>query len=106
LGWQRDPFTPTINAGTAGVQHFFSMLYGKEACKQSRIGQSGSMTFLGLFGSPFAYAVEPLLPPDLVQLEMQLPFKEWADLVLTGGRTAAGRADRLGCARFRPAVRP
>jgi murein DD-endopeptidase MepM/ murein hydrolase activator NlpD len=36
------------------------------------------------FGNPFAYSVEPLLPPDLAQPEMRLPWEEGETWYLTG----------------------
>jgi LasA protease len=79
------PIAPAINAGTAGIQHFFSLLKGKDAWEQAVSEKGLYATFLALFGSPFAYAVEPMLPPGLAQPEMQLPFKEGQTWYFTGG---------------------
>ena len=79
------PIAPTINAGTAGVQHFFSQLLGQDAWEQSVSDHGLYATFLAFFGSPFGYAVEPLLPTDLSQPEMQLPFNEGQTWYFTGG---------------------
>jgi len=38
-----------------------------------------------LFGNPFAYTVEPLLPPDLAQPELKLPWESGRTWYLTGG---------------------
>jgi LasA protease len=38
-----------------------------------------------LFGNPFAYTVDPLVPPELTQPEMQLPWEVGETWYLTGG---------------------
>ncbi len=74
-----------INAGTAAVQHFFSQLYGVGEWR-SVVGEAGfSQTFLRLFGSPFDMAIEPLVPPDLQQPPLQLPFEPGARWSFTSG---------------------
>jgi murein DD-endopeptidase MepM/ murein hydrolase activator NlpD len=75
----------TINAGTAGVQHFYSLLYG-QADWEKAVGAAGLFaTYEELFGFPFDFSVEPLLPADLAQPEMQLPFEDGAVWSFTGG---------------------
>lgn len=74
-----------INAGTAAVQHFFSHL---KAVGEWRaiVGESGFFqTFLRLFGNPFDMAIEPLVPPDLQQPPLQLPFEPGTTWSYTGG---------------------
>jgi murein DD-endopeptidase MepM/ murein hydrolase activator NlpD len=79
------PVDPTINAGTAGVQYFFSRLYGLGAWT-SAIGNEGLIaTFRSFFGYPFVFAVEPLIPPELVQPVFQLPFERGVTWNFTGG---------------------
>jgi murein DD-endopeptidase MepM/ murein hydrolase activator NlpD len=79
------PIAPTINAGTAGVQHFFSTLYDRESWVQA-VSEGGLFeTFNGLFGFPFDYAVEPLQPPDLTQPQLQLPIEPGEKWAFTGG---------------------
>ena len=76
---------PSINAGTAGVQHIFSQLYDLEGWKKA-VGENGLFAVYGqFFGYPFDYALEPLLPPDLAQPEMQLPFESGEVWAYTGG---------------------
>jgi murein DD-endopeptidase MepM/ murein hydrolase activator NlpD len=79
------PIAATINAGTAAVQFMYSQLYGSAEWTQA-VSEAGLFaTYNRLFGYPFHYAVEPLLPHKLEQPPMQLPFetgKEWA---FTGG---------------------
>jgi LasA protease len=79
------PIDPTINAGTAGVQHFFAQLYGKQLWEKSVVAEGFFSTYERLFGYPFDYAYEPVLPVDLTQPVMQLPFEVGADWAFTGG---------------------
>ncbi len=65
---------PTINAGTAGVQYLMSLLYGKTDWKRAVDREGLIVTFERLFGYPFNYTYEPLLPIDLEQPQMILPF--------------------------------
>jgi LasA protease len=75
----------TINAGTAGIQQFYSLLYG-QADWEKAVGAKGVFaTYENLFGFPFDYAVEPLLPVDLTQPAMQFPFEDGAVWSFTGG---------------------
>lgn len=76
---------PTINAGTAGVQHMFAALYGREDWLQVVSADGFAATFNQLFGYPFDLAVEPLLPEGLRQPPMQLPFEDGREWAFTGG---------------------
>ena len=66
---------PTINAGTAGVLNLL--------CEFTTIGTWAEATsengiyavYAGFFGYPFDYAFEPMIPENLTQPEMQLPFE-------------------------------
>lgn len=86
------PINPTINAGTAGVQHFYSMLLEYDEW-QAAISEEGLFAvYFEMFGYPFDYAYEPLLPPNLQQPLMQLPFEPGEIWSFTGG-PHAGWAD-------------
>jgi len=76
---------PTINAGTAGVQHLFAPLYDVEGWKKAVSEEGVFATFTSLFGSPFSYTVEPLLPSNLQQPIMQLPIEKNKIWSFTGG---------------------
>ncbi len=101
---------PAINAGTAGVQHFFAQLYGLSAWQKVVSPYGFFETYQNLFGYPFDYAYEPLLPPDLQQPLMQLPFEmgdvwaftggphgAWGDGAAWGALDFAPPGDALGC---------
>lgn len=75
----------TINAGTAAIQHFFSRLDGR-AEWDADVGYRGLFqTYFFLFGPPFDLAIEPLLPPNLTQPSMKLPFPPGEVWQFTGG---------------------
>ena len=76
---------PTINGGTAGVQYMLGLLLGKDDWKQAVSENGLYATYLRLFGFPFAFAIEPLVPDDLVQPELVLPFKPGEIWYFTGG---------------------
>jgi len=79
------PINPTINAGTAGVQQLFSRLLPYEEWLQT-VSEDGFVnTYTGLFGYPFDYSYTPLIPADLEQPILQLPFEEGVPWIFTGG---------------------
>lgn len=77
--------SPNINAGTAGVQHFFSKLDDRAAWDRDVSLEGLFTTYFYLFGYPFDFAIEPLLPPVLEQPLMQLPFGAGETWSFTGG---------------------
>ncbi len=79
------PLDPTINAGTAAVQYFFSDLDDR-ATWEIDSGPTGMLlTYYVFFGNPFDYAIEPLVPDSLEQPEMNFPFEEGQTWYFTGG---------------------
>ncbi|MBN2148548.1 MAG: LysM peptidoglycan-binding domain-containing protein [Anaerolineales bacterium] len=79
------PIDPTINAGTAGVQQMFSLLYTRQGWEAAVTDGGLFATYASMFGYPFDLAVEPLLPPTLYQPPMQLPFEPGVEWAFTGG---------------------
>jgi LasA protease len=76
---------PEINAGTAAVQSFLAL--GNSApVWEHQIGWDGGVmsVYRAFFGNPFTYAIEPLIPPDLTQPEMVLPWAEGELWYFTG----------------------
>jgi len=97
-GWQVNAFpqwtladgsiiTPdaTINAGTAGVQRFFAQIDDYNSWQQDVNLNGLFSTYYALFGYPFDYTIEPILPPGLSQPEMSLPFGYGETWNFTGG---------------------
>ena len=77
--------SPLINAGTAGVQNMFASLTDRAGWNEAVSGGGIFETYNALFGYPFDIAVEPLLPPDLEQPSLQLPFEKGKVWSFTGG---------------------
>ncbi|HLF73426.1 MAG TPA: LysM peptidoglycan-binding domain-containing protein, partial [Anaerolineales bacterium] len=79
------PLDPTINAGTAGVQYFLA-LYNNRPFWDFDVSELGFFqTYNQLFGYPFDYGIASLLPPNLTQPPMQLPFEDGTTWSYTGG---------------------
>ena len=79
------PLDPTINAGTMGVQYFFS-LFSDRPTWDADIGPLGLFqTYNLLFGYPFDYDIASLIPSNLIQPPMQLPFEPGVTWTFTGG---------------------
>jgi len=103
---------PGINPGTAGVQNCLAELSASWDEWEALTGPGGfPVAYERLFGNPFAYTVEPLVPPDLAQPEMRLPWESGSTWYFTGGPhggwgDGSGRAaldfappeESLGCA--------
>ncbi len=79
------PPANTLNAGTVALQLFFSLLDDQAAWRQAVSVEGFSATYRSMFGYPFDFAVEPLLPDGLKQPPMQLPFEPGVDWSFTGG---------------------
>ena len=79
------PLDPTINAGTAGVQYFLSRFNDRAAWDLDVSTLGFFQTYNLLFGFPFDYDIASLLPLNLVQPPMQLPFAGSVTWSFTGG---------------------
>jgi len=99
-----------INPGTAAVQYLMSLFYGKAEWESAVSEQGFKRTFEKLFGDPFDFTLDPLVPETLTQPVLQLPFEEGAIWSFTGGPHAgwgdgsawaaidfAPPGDALGC---------
>jgi murein DD-endopeptidase MepM/ murein hydrolase activator NlpD len=108
----RVAIAPGINPGSAGVQNCLAELSTTLEEWTASVGPNGfPATYERLFGNPFAYTVEPLIPPDLTQPELRLPWESGRTWYYTGGPhggwgNGSGRAaldfvpgnELLGCA--------
>jgi murein DD-endopeptidase MepM/ murein hydrolase activator NlpD len=97
------PIAATINPGTAAVQHLFGLLYNRAGWERAVSPEGLFATYQTMFGYPFDYAVEPLLPSGLAQPEMRLPFepgKVWA--FTSGPHGAWGDGSAWGALDFAP----
>jgi LasA protease len=83
----RIAFAPDINDGTAGVQKWLGA--HNDATYSHWLEETGLhgffATYSRLFGNPFAYAVEPLWPPNLSQPPLLLPWSFGETWYFTGG---------------------
>ncbi len=79
------PVSPELNAGTAGVQQLFALLYDRAAWDQAVSEKGLYAVYNRFFGNPFDYALEPVLPTNLTQPPMQLPFETGKVWSFTGG---------------------
>ena len=76
---------PNINAGTAALQNYFALLYTREVWDYDVSDEGFFATYESLFGYPFDYAVEPLVPVGLKQPQLTLPFGRGETWSFTGG---------------------
>ncbi len=101
------PINPTINAGTAAVQNLFAQLYGQEIWQRTVASDGFSTTYQQLFGYPFDYTFDPILPPTLEQPPMQLPFEPDVSWSFTGGPHGAwGEGTAWSALDFAPQMEP
>ncbi|MEE8391248.1 MAG: LysM peptidoglycan-binding domain-containing protein [Anaerolineae bacterium] len=86
LNGTRVAIAPGLNPGSAGVQNCLAELSATWDEWQTLVGPNGFLaTYERLFGNPFAYTVEPLVPPDLMQPELRLPWESGQTWYFTGG---------------------
>lgn len=97
---------PRLNAGTVAVQYLFKVLYKQASWAPRLYGQDNFVSLhTRMFGDPWARAaqVEPLLPADLQQPQLELPFRPGEPWNLTGGPHAAwGSGNPRGGVDFAP----
>jgi LasA protease len=79
------PIDPTINAGTAGVQNLFARLLPVQNWTAAVTEGGFVTTYINLFGYPFDFTFTPLLPEDLSQPQLQLPFENGVTWLYSGG---------------------
>ena len=97
---------PQLNAGTVGLMSAFSTLYDYDQWQQLLYGEDNFFKLHEtMFGNPWirAQSVEPLIPVDIVQPEMILPFETGRKWAYTGGPHAAwSSADAWAAIDFAP----
>jgi LasA protease len=76
---------PGINAGTAGVQYLMSNIFGWGDWQAAVQEEGVFSTFQSMFGYPFLWSMEPLIPQGLVQPMLILPFEKDVLWYFTGG---------------------
>ena len=77
--------TSGLNAGTVGIQNILA-LHSEEDTWATALSNEGFMaTYKKFFGDPFAKAIEPLIPINLTQPSLALPWREGQGFYFTGG---------------------
>ena len=79
------PLDPTINAGTMGVQYFLALFSDRVTWDLDVSALGLFHTYNLLFGYPFDYDIASLVPSNLIQPPMQLPFEPGVTWAYTGG---------------------
>lgn len=78
-------FDPTLNAGTAGVQYALGLGSTPEDWQRAVSAAGVYQTYMDLFGIPFDLTFEALVPADLEQPVLRLPFEPGQPWSFTGG---------------------
>jgi hypothetical protein len=79
---------PSLNAGSAAIQYYFSKVYSGDAWQQAVNPESGLTSLhTTMFSDPWLRAAqfEPLFPPELEQPQLILPFLIGQRWSYTGG---------------------
>ena len=80
-------YAPAINAGTAGVQRALAIGAADYEIWLAELSSVSGFpaVYRRLFGDPFDYAFEPLIPADLLVPNLALPWPEGETWYFTGG---------------------
>jgi len=102
---------PGLNPGSVAILNLFSSIYNRRVFSEKIYGEQGFISlYWNMFGDPWTQAAqfEPIIPQDLAQPEMELPFVEGEPWVMTGGpHNAWGVGSPYGGLDFAPsAVEP
>jgi murein DD-endopeptidase MepM/ murein hydrolase activator NlpD len=76
---------PTINPGTAGVLNVLRYIKNQENWEGAVSEEGIYAAYLNLFGYPFIFSFEPMIPDGLAQPDLQLPFEKGDVWSFTGG---------------------
>ena len=76
---------PGLNAGTVAVQYLFSHIYGPDLWSKAVALDGLDQSYTSLFGAPFGYSFEPLLPEGLVAPQLKWPWNAHEKWYYTGG---------------------
>jgi murein DD-endopeptidase MepM/ murein hydrolase activator NlpD len=93
---------PWQNAGTVGLQYFFTQTLDTPGYQQATLGGSFLKLYTHYFGDPWQ-DIEPQIPGSLEQPSLVLPFTPGTTWVYTGGpHTGWGSGDPLAALDFAP----
>lgn len=88
---------PDINAGTVGVQNILAIHADYDTWLQQLSPDGFMADYHALFGNPFDYEIKPLVPVNLTQPPLSLPWAEGQGFYFTSG-PHAGFVDGSGWA--------
>ena len=99
---------PGLNSGSVAVLNLFSKIYSRTVFSEKIYGEQGFISlYWKMFGDPWSLAsqFEPLIPQDLSQPNMELPFAPGERWVITGGpHNAWGVGSPYGGLDFAPSA--
>lgn len=76
---------PALNAGTVALFYYFAQMHSREQWEYD-VGPNGFMaTYQHFFGDPFARTMDSLIPVDLTQPPLALPFLRGHTWYFSGG---------------------
>ena len=79
-------WNPTLNAGSVAVLHVFALLSGTNRwLDQVEGAEAFPALYTAMFGEARTRVIDPLLPPDLAQPTLELPFAAGEGWSLTAG---------------------
>lgn len=79
-------FNPELNPATISVQYMLSLDGTQQSVWQNEVNLNGLYSiYVQYFGNPFADAVEPLVPANIQQPILTLPFEAGVEWLYTGG---------------------
>ena len=98
---------PTLNAGTAALQYFFSLRHTREEWEMAVSRDGFYALYTQMFGDPFLRAAkfEPTIPAGLTQPELSLPYEKnkiWA--FTSGPHSAWEKEGALAALDFAPGM--
>ncbi|MBE2183277.1 MAG: LysM peptidoglycan-binding domain-containing protein [Anaerolineae bacterium] len=74
-----------INAATTGLQYLFSRIRDYNQWQKDVSPEGFALTYRALFGDPFQNSIVPLVPDNLTQPTLELPFANAQTWFYTGG---------------------
>lgn len=84
-GGERLLYAPGLNAGTVALQYFLSRNTDFSTWQRD-ISENGLYrTYYAYWGDPFTGVVDPVVPPNIPQPELVLPFAQGETWFFTGG---------------------
>lgn len=83
---QRLLFNPQLNPGTIALQYVLSLNDRPATAWQTDVAVKGFYaTYAQYFGDPFQNPIEPLIPTNIQQPPLELPFENGVQWLYTGG---------------------